>query len=141
MSTRGITVPNRLGLLPDTESRPMSFLTSALINLAILALFLYIGMTTKHVLEQRYYEPTVLIAPTTVPPPLKLKLHAPPKIDPPMIEKPKLEPPRIAIPTADRQHYEFNYVAVLILDSDATAKSAHAGCLGLYIEHSGADGT
>lgn len=89
---------NAFGLLPEPERRPASFFTSAAINLGILALFLYIGMTAKHVLDQHKYEQTSLIFPTAPPPPLKLKIPPPPKIDLPKPPEVKLQPPKIALP-------------------------------------------
>jgi TonB family protein len=57
-------------------------------------------MTARQVIEQHKYEDTVLIVPTTPPPPEKIKLPEPPKIKPP--EPPKLEikldAPKINVP-------------------------------------------
>lgn len=89
---------NTFGLLPEPERRPASFFTSAAINFGILALFLYIGMTAKQVLEQHKYEQTSLVFPTTPPPPLKLKVPPPTKIDPPKPPEVKLQPPKIVLP-------------------------------------------
>jgi TonB family protein len=87
------------GLLPEPEGRSASFITSTLINLAILAVVLIVGMTARHVIEQHKYEQTELIFPTTPPPPLKVKMPAPPKLQdlprPPVV---KLEAPKINMP-------------------------------------------
>ena len=71
------------GLLPEPEGRMASFVTSSLINLAILAIVLLIGMTARKVIQQ-HFEMTELIVPTQPPPPPK------PKVQP---ELPKLPPP------------------------------------------------
>jgi len=86
------------GLLPEPEGRSASFITSTMVNLAILALVLYIGMTAKQVIEQ-HYEMTELIVPTT-PPPEKVKPPEMPKLPPPpkppelQMEAPKIEVPK-----------------------------------------------
>jgi hypothetical protein len=56
MSTTSYT-PGRtnFGPLPDPERSPASFFTSALVNLAILGLAIYIGATAKHMIEQHKY--------------------------------------------------------------------------------------
>jgi TonB family protein len=92
--------PDRLtlGLLPEPEGRSASFVTSSIVNLTILAVILFIGMTAKHVIEQHQYEQTVLILPNTPPPPEKVKLPEPPKLDPPKQEFLKLDAPRILMP-------------------------------------------
>jgi len=88
------------GLLPEPERSPASFISSMAINGMILLLILYIGATAKRVMDAHKYEDTVLIVPTTPPPPEKVKLPEPPKIKPP--EPPKLEikldQPRIIVP-------------------------------------------
>jgi TonB family protein len=78
------------GLLPEPESSPASFISSTVINGLVLLLMLYIGATAKRVIEEHKYEDTVLIVPTTPPPPVKVKLPEPPKITPP-------EPPKVAL--------------------------------------------
>ena len=60
-----------LGLLPESERRPATFLTSAAVNFLLLGIFVLLGMTAKRVVEQRQYEQTVLIFPTTPPPPYR----------------------------------------------------------------------
>jgi TonB family protein len=71
-----------------------------LINGLILVVMIYIGATARRVIEEHKYEDTVLIIPTTPPPPAKVKLPEPPKIKPP--EPPKLEikldAPKINVP-------------------------------------------
>jgi TonB family protein len=87
----------RFGLLPEGEGRRASFLTSAAINLVILALSIWVGLMAKHVI-QHHYEQTELIFPTKQPPEPKVRVKTPP---PPKIKelpKPaevKLEAPRI----------------------------------------------
>jgi hypothetical protein len=85
----------RFGLLPEPEGRSASFLTSTVVNSIMLAVMLIIGMTAKHVIDERKYEQTELIIPTT-PPPEKVKLTEPPKLpDPPKPPDVKLEAPKI----------------------------------------------
>ena len=78
-----------LGLLPEPEGRSVSFITSSLVNVTILGVLLYVGMTAKQVI-QRHYEMTELIVPNNPPPPEKIKQPPPPKLPPPP-EQPKLE--------------------------------------------------
>ncbi len=77
------------GLLPEPEGRSVSFITSSLVNLTILGVILYVGMTAKHVLEQ-HYEMTELIVPSNPPPPVKIKQPPPPEMPPPP-QQPKLQ--------------------------------------------------
>ncbi|MBS1806525.1 MAG: TonB family protein [Acidobacteria bacterium] len=88
------------GLLPEPEGRSASFLTSATVNAVILGLMIWVGMTAKHVLQQRHFEQTELIFPTTPPPQPKFKTPPPPKL--PDLPKPKLEvqmeQPKIKMP-------------------------------------------
>jgi TonB family protein len=94
--------PGRMnfGLLPEPEGRSVSFITSSLVNLTILGVILYIGMTAKQVI-QRHYEMTALIVPQNPPPQEKVKQPPPPKLPPPP-EQPKLElklqPKQIELP-------------------------------------------
>jgi TonB family protein len=86
------------GPLPEPEGRAASFVTSAVVNLGILALILIIGMTAKHVIDQHQYEQTELIVPTT-PPPEKVKLTPPPEMPPPpKMPDMQLEAPKISMP-------------------------------------------
>jgi len=75
-------------------------MTSAAVNLTILALVFYIGMTAKRVIQAHKYEQTELIFPTTPPPPpIKMKIPTPPKIElPKPVEHVKLEAPKINLP-------------------------------------------
>jgi TonB family protein len=95
-----------LGLLPEPEGRSASFFTSSIVNLTILALLLFIGMTAKRAIDQHQYEQTVLIVPNTPepPPPAKIKLPEPPKVELPEPPKPdllKLDTPRINVPKVE----------------------------------------
>jgi TonB family protein len=87
------------GLLPEPERSTVSFVTSSVINLGIVALILYIGAAAKHVIEAHQYEMTELIVPTTPPPQPKVKVPPPPKLPPPP-QPPKLqmEAPKITMP-------------------------------------------
>ena len=98
MPVKSYPVRSNFGLLPEPESRPGSFITSAVVNGLLLLLALYIGATARKVLVVHKYEQTLLILPATEPPPPpKIKLAPPPKLEEP---KPvvKLEAPRIALP-------------------------------------------
>ena len=64
-------------------------MTSVTVNVIILALVIYIGMTAKHVIQEHKFEQTELIFPTTPPPQPKFKTPPPPKL--PDLPKPKLE--------------------------------------------------
>jgi TonB family protein len=94
--------PTSFGLLPEPEGRSTSFITSATVNLIILGVVLYIGMTAKKVIEQHKYEQTELIFPTTPPPQVKVKVPPPPKLpDPPKQPEVKLEAPKINMPKVE----------------------------------------
>jgi len=88
------------GLLPEPEGRSVGFITSSLVNLMILGVVLYIGMTAKQVIE-RHYEMTELVVPAKAPPEMKIKRPPLPKL-PPLIEHPKLQlelrPKQIELP-------------------------------------------
>jgi TonB family protein len=91
----------RFGLLPEPESNPASFLTSCIINGAILALLIVFGTVAHHELEVRKMESTEIIFPTTPPPPpiVKVKMPPQPKIPPPPeVKVVKLEAPKILKP-------------------------------------------
>jgi TonB family protein len=69
------------------------------VNGLIVLIAIYLGSQVKQLVQHRY-EQTVLLVPTTPPPPVKVKLPEPPKIklpDPPKIEV-KLEQPKIVMP-------------------------------------------
>lgn len=89
MQMSGYPVNTSFGLLPEPEGRSAPFVTSATVNVILLSLAIYIGMTAKHVLQQHRFEQTELIFPTTPPPQPKFKTPSPPKL--PDLPKPKLE--------------------------------------------------
>ena len=94
--------PVSFGLLPEPEGRTASFVTSTTVNVIILGLVIYVGITAKHVIQQHKFEQTALIFPTTPPPEVKVKTPPPPKLPPP--PKPvevKLEAPKINMPKVD----------------------------------------
>jgi TonB family protein len=94
--------PTSFGLLPEPEGRSTSFITSATVNLIILAVVLYIGITAKKVIQQHKYEQTELIFPTTPPPQVKVKVPPPPKLpEPPKQPEVKLEAPKINMPKVE----------------------------------------
>jgi TonB family protein len=89
MQMSGYPVRASFGLLPEPEGRSAPFVTSATVNVIILGLAIYIGMTAKHALQQHKFEQTELVFPTTPPPQPKFKTPPPPKL--PDLPKPKLE--------------------------------------------------
>jgi TonB family protein len=92
---------SHFGLLPEPEGRSASFITSAVVNLMILAVALYVGMAAKRAIQEHKYEQTELIFPTTPPPPPKIKVKVPPPPKVPDMPKPrevKLEAPKINVP-------------------------------------------
>lgn len=98
MAPNPLPIRADFGLLPEQKKSPASFVTSAVINLSILALLLYLGVTAKKVIETHKYEQTELIFPTQPPPPpIKIKMPPPPKIDVPKPPEVKLAPPKIKI--------------------------------------------
>jgi len=100
MQMSGYPGQTSFGLLPEPEGRSASFVTSATVNAVIVGLMIWVGMTAKHVLQQRHFEQTELIFPTTPPPAPKFKTPPPPKL--PDLPKPKLEvqmeQPKIKMP-------------------------------------------
>lgn len=87
------------GLLPEPETRPLAFVMSGGINVAIAVTAIIIGMTAQHVLQQ-HYEMTELIVPSTPPPPAVKIRQPPPQELPPPPEPPKVElqPRQIEMP-------------------------------------------
>jgi hypothetical protein len=101
MSANQIPIRANFGLLPEPTKSVASIVTSAVVNLTILGVVLYLGMTARRVIQAHKYEQTELIFPTTPPPPavkLKMKMPPPPKIELPKPAVVKLEAPRINIP-------------------------------------------
>ena len=100
MQMSGYPVRASFGLLPEPEGRSAPFITSATVNVILLSLGIYIGMTAKHVIQEHKFEQTELIFPTTPPPQPKIKTPPPPKS--PDLPKPKLEmqleQPKIKMP-------------------------------------------
>ena len=98
-----VPVPNRISVLPQAESNPVTFVAATGIELLLLLLVIVIGATVKHAVTPRTIEQTMLILPQKAPKPTKAKLPKPPKVEPPKPEeiKPlnvKLEAPRIHLP-------------------------------------------
>src|SRR5271165_6370897 len=98
MSTTGYPIRANFGLLPEPQRSPGTFITSSIVNLTILGVVVYLGMTAKRVIELHKYEQTELIFPTTPPPEVKVKLPPPPKIEQPKLPEVKLDAPRINLP-------------------------------------------
>jgi TonB family protein len=84
------------GLLPEPEGRSVSFITASFVNLTILGVILYVGMTARQVI-QRHYEMTQLIVPSNPPPEVKVKQPPPPPTPPPP------EPPKLQIELQPKQ--------------------------------------
>jgi TonB family protein len=102
MQMSGYPGRTTFGLLPEPEGRSAPFLTSVTVNVIILGLVIYIGMTAKRVLQEHKFEQTELIFPTTPPPQPKFKTPPPPKLPPPpkpklelQLEQPKINMPKI----------------------------------------------
>jgi len=87
------------GLLPEPERRPLAFVMSWGINIAIAATALIVGTTARQVFQQRY-EMTELIIPNTPPPqPVKIKQPPPQELpSPPQLPKLELQPRHIEMP-------------------------------------------
>jgi TonB family protein len=98
-------VRSNFGLLPEPERSPASFITSAVVNLSILAVVIYIGMTARKVIQEHRYEQTELIFPTTPPPPpVKMKIPPPPKVvETPKLPEVKLDAPKINMPKIEKK--------------------------------------
>lgn len=103
MQMSGYPGRTSFGLLPEPEGRSAPFVTSATVNVIILGLMIYIGMTAKQAIQQHKFEQTELIFPTTPPPQPKFKTPPPPKLPEP--PKPKLEmqmeQPKINMPKVE----------------------------------------
>ena len=103
MQMSGYPGRTSFGLLPEPEGRSAPFVTSATVNVIILGLVIYIGMTAKHAMQEHKFEQTELIFPTTPPPQPKFKTPPPPKLPEP--PKPKLEmqmeQPKINMPKTE----------------------------------------
>jgi TonB family protein len=92
--------PVSFGLLPEPEGRTASFITSTTVNVIILGLVIYIGITAKRAIQEHKFEQTALIFPTTPKPEeVKVKTPPPPKLPPPpRPAEVKLEAPKIDLP-------------------------------------------
>lgn len=103
MQMSGYPGQTSFGLLPESEGRSAPFVTSATVNVIVLGLMIYVGMTAKHVIQQHHFEQTELVFPTAPPPAPKFKTPPPPKL--PDLPKPKLEvqmqQPKINMPKAE----------------------------------------
>jgi TonB family protein len=86
------------GLLPEPSGRSASFITSMVVNVAILGGLLLLGMWIKPKLIEHTFEATTLVLPNTSPPPPKIKIAQPKLPDPPKIPEVKLELPKIVLP-------------------------------------------
>jgi TonB family protein len=89
MQMSGYPGRTTFGLLPEPERLSAPFVTSATVNVIIVGLMIYVGMTAKHVIQEHKFEQTELIFPTTPPPQPKFKTPPPPKL--PDLPKPKIE--------------------------------------------------
>lgn len=98
MPVNQVPQPTSFGLLPEPEGRSASFITSAALNLIVLAAVIYVGMVAKHVIQERHYEQTELIFPTTPPPQPKVKIAPLKPEDLPKPPQMKMEAPKINMP-------------------------------------------
>jgi len=98
MSVNHSPARTALGLLPEPERSPGSFIASMALNGLMLGLMLYVGATAKRAIEEHKYEMTVLVIPKPEPPPEKVKLPEPPKIKPPDMPEVKFQAPVIHMP-------------------------------------------
>jgi TonB family protein len=100
MSVKPYPEQASFGLLPEPERSPGSFITSIVVNGAILALLFFFSLTAKKVIDQHRYEETLLVLPAKpTPPPPKVKLPPPPKLEElPRPADVKLEAPKIDLP-------------------------------------------
>lgn len=92
------------GLLPEPERNPASFVTSAILNVSLIALLLVLGTFAHHAIEVRKMESTEIVFPTTPPPEIKVKTPPMPKVKAPPIPEPKLvklDLPKINVPKAE----------------------------------------
>ena len=55
MSATRYPIRANFGLLPEPERSPASFVSSAIVNLTILGICLYVGMTAKKAIEQHQF--------------------------------------------------------------------------------------
>lgn len=92
------------GLLPEPERNPASFVTSAILNVSLIALLLVLGSFAHHAIEVRKMESTQIVFPTTPPPEIKVKTPPMPKVKMPPAPEPKLaklDLPKINVPKAE----------------------------------------
>ena len=106
MPSTQYTGRTRFGLLPEAQSNPASFVTSAIVNGTVVALLLIFGTVAHQELQTRKMESTEIVFPTTPPPDIvKVKVPPPPKVKmPPAPEQPKiakLDLPKINLPKAE----------------------------------------
>lgn len=94
----------QFGLLPEPERNPASFVTSAILNVSLIALLLVLGTFAHHAIEVRKMESTQIVFPTTPPPEIKVKTPPVPKVKVPPAPEPKLaklDLPKINVPKAE----------------------------------------
>ena len=94
-------MPLSLGLLPEPRRNPASFVTSSILNGAILVLALVFGTFAQHEIQLRRIESTEIVFPTMPPPPVRVKVKIPPPPkppEPPKLKLAKLESPIIKLP-------------------------------------------
>lgn len=99
MSTTYPAQQASFGLLPEPERNPASFLTSCILNSAILALLILLGTVAHHEIQLRKMESTQIVFPTTPSPRIKVKVKVPPLPEPKILklEKPKINIPKIEV--------------------------------------------
>ena len=94
-------MPLSLGLLPEPRRNSASFVTSSILNGAILVLALVFGTFAQHEIQLRRIESTEIVFLTMPPPPVRVKVKIPPPPkppEPPKLKLAKLESPIIKLP-------------------------------------------
>lgn len=87
-------------LLDESACRPTSFITSGVVNTAIVAILVYIGMIAKHVIVPvRHLQITVIVPtmPASPPPTIRLKIPPVSMVDATRMPEAKMELPKIRI--------------------------------------------
>ena len=115
------------GLLPEPERNPASFLTSCILNSAILTLLILLGTVAHHEIQLRKMESTEIVFPTTPRPRIKVKVKVLPAPAPKIakLERPKIKIPKIETRVEPRPEIKLPVIKEAIsLPKSAAAKPA-----------------
>jgi TonB family protein len=85
------------GLLPEPERSLASFITSAVVNSALILAMIYLGATAKKAIEEHRYQETLLVVPTKPELP-KPKMKLPPPVEEKPLPNVHFEQPKINMP-------------------------------------------